>query len=317
MVAFECRLWSPMQNMNYKSAERKLQLAEMRADEERVHLRFYSDIHKKGKAIGCDVTLEQPAEAMSWKTNTLEAMRGYYETVLDRCRTGLKLEPKDNLFVKKPTRFRSTTRIVADAMNKACQCPGPHRQMMGHGLALKRMQNYEPGLVKMLGDAIFNSMEIAWRNRGQAELMMMEIVEKSTEEMKYLEQNKELIKIAGVEALKAITLLHRQLGHPSAQKLVIAVKQRDFPKEYVQVARNYKCPTCWSKQEPKAVRVATLRKAPHFNHTVAIDTFYVEWDGEKKGVLTILDEYSRYEMDHAIVDETAEVEIALLLNHPG
>ena len=68
--------------------------------------------------------------------------------------------------------------------------------------------------------------------------------------------------------------------------------------------------TCWSKQEPKAVRVATLRKAPHF--TVAIDTFYIEWDGEKKGVLTVLDEFSRYEMDHAIMDETAEVEIALL-----
>ena len=133
MVAFECRLWSPMQNMNYRTDERKLQLAEMRAAEERTHLRFYDNIHKKGKAIGCDVTLEQPAEAMSWKTTTLESMRGYYETVLDRCRTGLKIDPKDNLFVKKPTRFRSTTRIVAEAMNKACQCPGPHKQITGQG----------------------------------------------------------------------------------------------------------------------------------------------------------------------------------------
>ena len=59
------------------------------------------------------------------------------------------------------------------------------------------------------------------------------------------------------------------------------------------------------------MRVATLHKAPHFNHTVAIDTFYVEWDKEKKAVFTILDEFSRYEVDCEIKDETAEMELAL------
>ena len=48
--------------------------------------------------------------------------------------------------------------------------------MMGQGKALKEMQNYEPGWVKMLGDAIYSAMEVAWRNRGQAELMMMEML---------------------------------------------------------------------------------------------------------------------------------------------
>ena len=95
MVAFECRLWSPMQNMNYRTDERKKQLAEMRAVEERTHLKFYSEIHKKGKEIGCDVTLEQPAEAMSWKTSTLEQMRGYFETVLDRCRSQDQLQGRE------------------------------------------------------------------------------------------------------------------------------------------------------------------------------------------------------------------------------
>ena len=50
-----------------------------------------------GKRIGYDTTLEQPADGMSWKTETLESMRGYYETVLDRCRTGLKAHPEDKL----------------------------------------------------------------------------------------------------------------------------------------------------------------------------------------------------------------------------
>ena len=52
-------------------------------------------------------------------------------------------------------------------------------------------------------------MEMAWKKRGQAELMTLEAVDKSTQEMQYLEQNKELIKIGGHEVLKFVTNLHR------------------------------------------------------------------------------------------------------------
>ena len=120
MMAPECRLWSPMQNMNYRTPERRLLLEDLRSLEESNHLVFYKDVHLDGKRIGYDTTLEQPADAVSWKTNTLESMRGYYETVLDRCRTGLRASPDDWLYVKKPTRFRSTSRKVVEAVNLRC-----------------------------------------------------------------------------------------------------------------------------------------------------------------------------------------------------
>ena len=183
--------------------------------------------------------------------------------------------------------------------------------MMGRGSVLKKMQNYEPELCQRLGNAIYSAMEMAWKKRGQAELMTMEVVEKSTEEMQYLEQNKELIKIGGHEILKSVANLHRQLGHPNGAKLVLAVKARHLPNEFVQVARRYKCPTCLARAQPKNVRVATLHKSPHFNHSVAIDTFYVEWDGKQRAVFTIMDEFSRYEVDMEIKEETADMEIAL------
>lgn len=303
-----------MQNINYRTPERKKILNDMRQIEEERRLGFYGKVHNKGKRIDCDTTLEQPAEAMSWKTRTLERMKGYYETVLDRCRTGLKLRETDELFVKKPTRFRSRSREVAEHMNLSCVCEGPRAQMFGHGLRLRSMQNYEPQLVFTLGSAIYKAMEQAWHRRGQAELMMMEVVEKSSGEMKYLEQNKELIKIGGPEVLQFVAKIHRQLGHPSQQTLLVALKTRDppLPPEYLKVARNYKCPLCFEKQEPKSVRVATLQRSPHFNHTIAIDTFYVEIDGEKHAVFTVMDEFSRYELDHEITEETADMEIALL-----
>eukprot|EP00435_Cladocopium_sp_Y103_P040345 s1946_g11.t1 len=84
-----------------------------------------------------------------------------------------------------------------------------------------------------------------------------------------------------------------------------------MPEEYVQVARRYKCQQCLAKAQPKAVRVATLHKSPHFKHTGALDTYYLEWDKEKKALLAILDEFSRYEVDCEIKEETAEMEIGL------
>ena len=313
MVAPECRLWSPMQNLNYKTPERKAELEDLRTLEEHNHLRFYKDIHMDGQRIGYDTTLEQPADGMSWKTETLESMRGYYETVLDRCRTGLKASPEDNLFVKKPTRFRSTSRKVVEAVNLRCLCGNSgHTQMFGRGAVLKKMQNYELPLVRKLGEAIYAAMEEQWKRRGQAELMMMEMVEKSTEEMKYLEQNKELIKIGGQEALRSVAMLHKQLGHPSGARLVAAILERELPESYVKVARKYQCPTCLAKQQPKAVRVATLQKVPHFNHTLSIDTFYIQWGDKKLAVFTMMDEFSRYEIDVEITEETAEMEIALM-----
>ncbi|CAL1173933.1 unnamed protein product [Cladocopium goreaui] len=312
MVTPECRLWSPMQNLNYRTPERRELLRDLRVLEEETHLTFYKDIHIDGKRLVYDTTFENPADAASFETPTLDSMKGYFETVLDRCRTKLKASPEDEMYVRKPTRFRSSSRKVCEAVNLRCECPrGAHVQMMGRGSVLKKMQNYEPELCQRLGNAIYSAMEMAWKKRGQAELMTMEVVEKSTEEMQYLEQNKELIKIGGHEILKSVANLHRQLGHPNGAKLVLAVKARHLPNEFVQVARRYKCPTCLARAQPKNVRVATLHKSPHFNHSVAIDTFYVEWDGKQRAVFTIMDEFSRYEVDMEIKEETADMEIAL------
>ena len=84
------------------------------------------------------------------------------------------------------------------------------------------MQNYEPDLVRRLGDAIYESMAEIWKRRGQAELMTLELVEHSNEEMQHLERNKELVKIGGPEVLKSVALLHRQLEHPNGSKLIFA-----------------------------------------------------------------------------------------------
>lgn len=84
---------------------------------------------------------------------------------------------------------------------------------------------------------------------------------------------------------------------------------RYISNEHVEVTRGYKYPECIAKTQPKSIRVVILYKSHYFNHTVAIDTFYIKWDKERRAVFTILDEFNRYEIDCEIKDKIAEMEI--------
>ena len=132
MMAPECRLWSPMQNLNYRTPERRALLQDLRNLEEETRLKFYADVHADSKKIYYDCTLEQPADAASWLTPTLEKIKGYFETVLHRCRTGLRASPDDPRFVRKPTKFRSTSKKVCVAVNLRCQCDIGRSWSQGH-----------------------------------------------------------------------------------------------------------------------------------------------------------------------------------------
>ena len=59
---------------------------------------------------------------------------------------------------------------------------------------------------------------------------------------------------------------------------------------------------------------AKLSLAKSFNDTVDIDVFHLLWNDEKKLILSILDEYSRYEVDAVLTKEDAHEEIQALEN---
>lgn len=57
MVTPACRIWSPMQNMNYRPPEEKRALQALRDYEEDEYLAFYAKIHATGKRLRYDSTL--------------------------------------------------------------------------------------------------------------------------------------------------------------------------------------------------------------------------------------------------------------------
>ena len=92
--------------LELQTPERRELLRDLRILEEETHLIFYKNIHIDSKRLVYDTTFENPADAASFETPTLDSMKGYFETVLDRCRTKLKASREDELYVRKPTKFR-------------------------------------------------------------------------------------------------------------------------------------------------------------------------------------------------------------------
>ena len=119
-LAPPCTLWSPMQNLNAITEDDKLRLQELRDDEERTH------VHDKSAGIYAGDGIENPDRAKS--------CQGYYDSVCDRCQTGLACY-KHGIFqglVKKSTRIRTNCKDLAEALNLSCQCgQGQHVQMIG------------------------------------------------------------------------------------------------------------------------------------------------------------------------------------------
>ena len=174
--------WSPMQQLNMVQMWQKIKILEARKIEERSHLSLAKDVYYKCSKEDIGFGFEHPYHAASWKTDSMESMTGYLEAVCDRCRTGLKYYENGVCLdlVKKPTRVKTTSSYVADALDLRCNCPsGIHVHMEGKTKSLHAMQNYEPEFIRRASVAIHQEMEAVWKLR---EIFNIFVIEEMMEE---------------------------------------------------------------------------------------------------------------------------------------
>ncbi len=123
---------------------------------------FFRMIHRTCEAQqreGKGSTMEHPSDAESWNTETLQ-LPGTHDVVLHRCRTGLMIfDPFGRAvgLAKNPTRFRNTSRHVAEQLDLKCECETPHVSL--HLNPMERAQNYEKPLAKLLAKAILKDVQ--------------------------------------------------------------------------------------------------------------------------------------------------------------
>ena len=89
-LAPPCRVWSAMQMMNIRSKKQKKELMKQRDEEEKSHLELTKDTFIVGEHDDIPTGMEHPDRAQSWNTETMQLMKKCYDSVCDRCRTGLK-----------------------------------------------------------------------------------------------------------------------------------------------------------------------------------------------------------------------------------
>ena len=131
------------------------------------------------------------------------------------------------------------------------------------------MQNYEAGFTRRAADAVMIDMEEKWRQREmvrifvseELEEMEVEQMEKEMKTNQIAEEEKALMKTHGKKAVQVVNKLHRQLGHPSNEKLCKALKDAKFPEEVIQVAKNYECGNCGSDVQRKLAKPGSLPQA--------------------------------------------------------
>ena len=99
-------------------------------------------------------------------------MKGYYEAICDRCRTGPRVDDgMDSGPVRKQTCIRTSSLTLVETMRLPCERQEAHVRMEGRTKQLRSMQNYEEGFVRQAANAIYVSMDESWRKKEIAKIM--------------------------------------------------------------------------------------------------------------------------------------------------
>ena len=118
--------------------------------------------------------------------------------------------------------------------------------------------------VNMLDDLGVNAPDETSESKAKHALRALDLSKPATDNILHPEMRRELFKI------------HRNLGHPSLQVFVRALKHAGVKNEVLQWTKNhFKCPLCERKQQPSSHRPGKLQRAMNFNEVVGVDLIQI------------------------------------------
>ena len=306
----KCALWSKMQAINAVTVDRQQELCELRQEHHDTHLRFCRKIYKCQALGGRHATLEQPAEALSWKTTALKDLPGLH-TTFDQCRYGSYCMDADGVWqlVRKATSLRTTKHAVAQAMSLRCTKDHPHCHLEGNmpgGLSRTRyMENYQEELASALAVALAVPEKPSHWESALA-----------VEEPKVIQgQLIQLMADNKADAVRTVQRLHRNLGHPSTFALVEMLESRGASEAVLNVARSYQCTACLTYKKPNQVAPSSAKVVTKFNQSVQADVLWLKSGENKFPILSVVDEGTRYLAAVLLPSEKSEDYVLALERH--
>ena len=110
--------------------------------------------------------------------------------------------------------------------------------------------------------------------------------------------------------------MHKNLGHPSNDRLAKALQNSGYRPEVVQAAQEIQCPICAANQPPKHARPATLKTMLDFNHKIYVDG--VTWTnqaGKNYHFYHVLDAGTNYHIAISAPAKTTESFLQIMNQH--
>ena len=125
----------------------------------------------------------------------------------------------------------------------------------------------------------------------------------------------ELIKLRAVhshEAIRMVQRLHRNLGHPTTEQLLLLLESRGASHQVLQAARDFKCVSCQRYRKPDSAAPSAIPSAKDVNQQVQADILWIKDKESKYPILSIVDVGTRFQAASLVRGEAAEYLIGAL-----
>ena len=310
-MAPPCTKWSPLQRLNVKDDLQRELLQCERDQEEHSHLRFCKQVFKRQVLNLSHAGIEQPKPAESWNTKTFRQLDDYWHKAhLDQCALGAWLPDQHGIPtpIKKPTALGLSDEGLASTLT--VRCPGclNHLPIEGSspeiGNRAAASATYQINMCKTIAKIVdkFLRQTAAEQTHAADDEEPMSNAEhpsppaedepsqppqhQTTDDTDMQQQppagTDELTGImnklqptTSAAAMRTITRLHRNLGHPTNEALHKLLRERGANENLLGALDQFNCHTCAQRQHPPQVPKTGMYRGTFFNDRVQADTMWL------------------------------------------
>ena len=114
---------------------------------------------------------------------------------------------------------------------------------------------------------------------------------------------------------QTISKIHKNLGHPSPERMSTLMLQQGFRAEMIQAARHYQCGTCVQNSQPKHARPSSFKDDLDFNDRISMDG--VKWtspSGQSYHFYHVIDWATNFQMANVAPSRTTDDAINAFMN---